>query len=242
VTEAILEEPFGRVVVPEAKERLRAFELATRDAFNQLMDELSENPDQWPQRVRPISRDGRTLLYTHPRPPLEITYEIDPPRQRAYFLHFAAPQVETGKPLFISYSHQDQQWLDTVRKWLVALEQNGLVRIWSDNEIAPGQDWRHEIEEALTEARAALLLVTQNFLASTYIQTQELPRLLEAARSKGVAILWIAIGECLYEESAIERYQALNDPRRPLATLSAAQQDAVLKEIHGKMKRALQPA
>ena len=33
---------------------------------------------------------------------------------REQFLHFAAPKGETGKPVFISYSHQDQEWLQVV--------------------------------------------------------------------------------------------------------------------------------
>ena len=241
MTETTLEEAFGRIVPPEARTRLRNFDPPTQNTFNQIMDELAENPDRYPQRVRAISRDGRILLYAHPRPPLEITYEVDRPRQRIYFTHFAETKVETGKPVFISYSHQDQQWLEKIRNWLSPLEQKGLVRIWADSEIAPGQEWQKEIARALAEARTALLLVTQNFLSSQFIQTQELPLLLDAAREKGVSILWIAVAECLYEESPIQRYQAVNDPKKPLSTLSATELDSALKQIYGKIKTTVQP-
>lgn len=68
--EAAIQEGFARMVLSQAKERLRTFDLTTRDAFNQLMDELADNPDQYPQRVRAVSRDGKTVLYTHPKPVL----------------------------------------------------------------------------------------------------------------------------------------------------------------------------
>lgn len=235
-----LEQGFARIVVRGAKERLHEFDLATRDAFNQIMDELAENPDQYPQRARPISRDGRTLLYTHPRPPFEVTYEVDRDKQLIYFLHFAAPKLDTGKPVFVSYSHQDQDWLQRIRPFLSPLEQKGLVRIWTDTDITPGQDWRKEIERALGEAKAALLLVTQNFLASDFIQSRELPQLLDAARDKGVIILWIAVAESLYEEYPIKQYQAVNDPKRPLVRLQPAELDSALKDMYGKIKTALE--
>lgn len=171
---------------------------------------------------------------------VEITYEIDRDRQVIYFSHFAAPRLNPGKPLFISYSHEDQEWIQKIRIWLAPLEQKGLVRIWTDGDIKPGQEWRKEIEQALTEAKAALLLVTQNFLASDFIQTRELPSLLEAAREKGLVILWIAVAECLYEDSPIERYQAMNDPKRPLAKLKPDELDSALKAIYGKLRDVVQ--
>jgi len=216
------------------------FDLTTRDALNRVMDEIAENPRGHPERIRPLSRDGRTLLYTHPNPALEITFEIDQQRQVVYILHVAAPRIDTGKPVFVSYSHKDVDWLTRIRTWLAPLEQRGLLRIWADTDITPGEEWRKEIQRALDQARVALLLVSQAFLASTFVQRKELPDLLDAAKEKGTLILWIAVGDSLYTEYAIERYQAVNDPSRPLATLAKEEIDTVLKGIYGKVKSAVE--
>ncbi|NIR32019.1 MAG: toll/interleukin-1 receptor domain-containing protein, partial [Gammaproteobacteria bacterium] len=68
----------------------------------------------------------------------------------------------------------------------------------------------------MTSARLAILLVSQNFLASEFIPGEELSPILEAAESEGVSVLWIAVSEAAYEDTGIERYQALNDPHKPL--------------------------
>ena len=41
-----------------------------------IQDALQTDPDAFPDRVKPISLDGKMRLYRHPSPPLEITYEV----------------------------------------------------------------------------------------------------------------------------------------------------------------------
>lgn len=233
-------EGFARIVTSPARDRLRTFDITTRDALNQLMDDLADNPDQYPLRVRSISRDGRTLLYTHERPPFEITFELDREQRKIYFLHFAAPRLDTPKLVFISYCHRDQEWVEKIKKWLDPLAQKGLLGMWADTDIKPGEDWRKAIEKALTDAKAALLLVTQDFLTSEFIRTHELPQLLDAAKANGVVILWVAVADSLWKEYAIERYQAVNDPQRPLATLRQDELDTTMRELYTKIKVAVE--
>lgn len=201
-----------------------------------LMDDLCEAPQRHPRRLRPVSRDGKTLVYKHPDPPLEITFELDDDTCEIYFLHFAATTVEARKKVFISYSHQDKEWLDQLRKWLKPLEQGGLLDFWDDGKIEPGDDWRQEIEEALGSAKLAVLLVSQNFLTSEFIPNQELTPILEKAESEGVPVLWIAVSESTYEDSPIERFQAVNDPGMPLDTLEPKDLNRQLKEIYKALR------
>ena len=108
-----------------------------------LIDDLTEDPDQFPLRIQSLGRGtngGDLLLYTHPDFPLEIMYEMDRPKHIIYFLHFAAPLVELKK-VFVSYSHQDMQWLDRLRKFLKPLEDRGLIRVWDDRMIGVGTKW-----------------------------------------------------------------------------------------------------
>jgi hypothetical protein len=119
--------------------------------------------------------------------------------------------------LFISYSHKDKKWLDRFRKMLSPLEQKKTMSIWADNEIEPGNEWKREIEKALSSAKVALLLVSQDFLDSRFIMEQELPFFLKAAKDKGLVLYWVLLDHCLVEETEITDYQAAHDIKKPLS-------------------------
>jgi len=124
----------------------------------------------------------------------------------------------SGKPLssaakrerdgvFISYSHKDSALFDELITMLAPVKER--LKIWTDEMIRPGELWRQEIEKALASAKAAILLVSPDFLESDFIGKHELPKLLEVAREKGLQILWINVKESLVQSTEIGRYQAL---------------------------------
>jgi len=218
---------------------LRTLPSNLQQALVDVIAALVEDPDKYPHRNRAISRDGKVLVYTHPEPPLEVTYELDLDRRIIYFLHFAAPVLEITKRLFVSYSHQDKDWLNELRKWLKTLEKSDEVKIWDDREIEAGTKWRDEITRSLQSAEVAVLLVSQNFLASDFILEHEMPPLLEAAERRGLKILWIAVRRSAVADSPLKQYQALNDPSRPLESLGQDELDEAFHQIYMQIKQEL---
>ncbi len=142
--------------------------------------------------------------------------------------------------VFISYSHQDREWLERLQVMLKPLLRKDALRIWDDSQIRPGAEWRQDIENALASAAIAVLLVSPHFLASDFIAEHELPPLLEAAKREGVKILWVAVSYCLVEETEIELYQAVNGPAKPLSSFSGAELDRELLQIAKAIKAAVQ--
>ncbi len=140
--------------------------------------------------------------------------------------------------IFISYSHMDKDWLEKLQTMLKPLMRNKTINVWDDTRIKAGAKWREEITKALAAAKVAVLMVSPNFLASEFINQEELPHLLKAAEEERLTIIWVHVSYCLYEESEIGDYQAAHDTSKPLDTLSSGELNQVLREIVQKIKVA----
>jgi hypothetical protein len=142
--------------------------------------------------------------------------------------------------VFISYAHKDDQsWLDTLRGHLSWLERQHGVEFWTDRDIEPGEKWHETIRSALDSAKVGMLLVSPDFLASSYIMSNELPRMLEAAESDGLRIFWIPLRPSAYKHSPIARFQAAHAPDRPLSSLRPAERDQAFVDIGEMLAKAL---
>ena len=141
--------------------------------------------------------------------------------------------------VFVSYSHKNKKWMDRFREMLTPLLAEGKLKVWDDSRIQTGSDWRAEIDQALRNASVAILLVSPEFLASDFIVRNELYPLLEAAKSRGVKIWWVAISDCLYHKTPLESFQAANDPAKPLDSLNKPACNKEIRAICEKLAQLL---
>jgi hypothetical protein len=94
--------------------------------------------------------------------------------------------------IFVSYSHHDSDW--RAQLFDDGLETTfGDCQVWSDAQLRAGDRWREQIEQRLAGAAVAVLLVSAQFLESTFIAERELPTILARAQQAGLRVVWIPI-------------------------------------------------
>ena len=151
-------------------------------------------------------------------------------------------------PVFVSYAHEDESYLNQLLTVLKPLEMQDQVCAWSDLKIGVGKEWESAIEVSIGNAKAAVLLISQHFLASEFIRQSELPRLLDE-RCQGLPIFPLIVGPCLYDlavfkypdpEDGPEAFQlasiqTVNSPEKPLSKMAKSEREEVLVELARKL-------
>jgi hypothetical protein len=130
--------------------------------------------------------------------------------------------------VFVSYSHADEKWHERFILMAKPLKRFTDINVWSDKQIAAGNNWRNEIDKALNTATIAILLVSDSFLASDFIMDYELPRLLSARREGKVTVFWVPLTPCQYKMTGLSDIQAVTNPRRPLSAMTEFEFKSVL--------------
>ena len=116
----------------------------------------------------------------------------------------------------MSYSHKDDRWRDALKSNLEILEREGVVEVWHDQRIMPGDKWDDAIKERLAEAEIVVFLVSADLLASEYVWEVELAMALEQQRNGQSAVLPVIVRTCSWKRTALRELQALPDGGRPL--------------------------
>ena len=115
--------------------------------------------------------------------------------------------------IFISYSHKDEKpWKELIEGHLRVAERQGAFDVWSDRRMAGGDAWRKEIDKALDAADIAVLLISHNFLTSSFIMDHEVNVLLERKQREGLRLYPILIRSCNWQ--SVSWVESLN--LRPL--------------------------
>jgi len=169
----------------------------------------------------------------------------------AYFDEIAKQEIlpkkaaEHRKKIFISYAHASEErtkWAKRIQIHLEGLTNSTDFEVWADNKIEPGQRWREQIEQAINNSRVAILVITADYLKSKFVRETELPLLLEAADADGARVFCIYGSDVNFSGNTkrLLRYQFVNDFKRPLLSLSEAEQETVFKELSIAVENALE--
>jgi hypothetical protein len=119
--------------------------------------------------------------------------------------------------VFISYSHKDNDWFDEDSKFSLVpfLKRYFKARIdfWFDPELSKnhtGERYKEIIEKQINESEFAILLLSNEFVSSSFIEEVEIPLIRELFDLKKIQIIPILVGPVdLSKHEAFEWLQEL---------------------------------
>lgn len=142
--------------------------------------------------------------------------------------------------IFISYSHKDKLWIERLKVHFKPLERDGLLALWDDSQILASDKWKPEILNAIKAASAAILLLSADFLASEFIQDEEIPRLLKSQEELGLKIFPLLLKPCRFKQTTqISQFQALNPELKPLSAMDENEQEYLWVKLTEQVEEIL---
>ena len=153
--------------------------------------------------------------------------------------------------VFVSYAREDKQWLDPDHRFnlvpfLVESLRRHNVVFWFDTELKPGDEYKRNIEAEIDQAQIALLIVSQHFLNSEFIESREMPRIAERASRGQIIVIPVLVEPCDWSD-----YPFLSDrqmvPSSPLIDYTVSDPSwakvkyQILDGLKAQLKRLREP-
>jgi hypothetical protein len=120
--------------------------------------------------------------------------------------------------LFYSYAHEDEPLREALEAHLSVLRRERVITAWHDRMIEPGSDWDGRIDEHINSAGIILLLVSADFINSSYCFDVEARRALDRHEAGEARVVPVILRPCDWQETPIRRLQALPRGGKPITT------------------------
>ena len=119
--------------------------------------------------------------------------------------------------VFLSYSHQDSAVLEQLHKHLAILRRQGHIETWFDRDILAGSELDAEIAENLESADLFFLLVSADFLDSSYCFDREMQRALQRHDCGEARVIPIIAEPCDWKPTKLGDLRALPKDGLPIS-------------------------
>lgn len=140
---------------------------------------------------------------------VELIY--DEIRNSSSFLNIIDYWKKQKVSVFVSYSHEDKEYLNEFKKYIKVFEQNELISRWDDNELIAGEKWDETIKDKMAASDIVLFLISASSLVSEYIQKYELQEAVKLNENSEVFIIPVIIKDCLWDMTKFSEFQVLPD-------------------------------
>ncbi|WP_298247330.1 toll/interleukin-1 receptor domain-containing protein [uncultured Christiangramia sp.] len=118
---------------------------------------------------------------------------------------------------FISYSHQDKNYLDLLHKHLSQLTREELINTWTDEEIKAGSNIDQGVSQSLQNAKLFLALLSPDYIDSEYCYEKEFKTALSKEENGELIIVPIIVEPCDWLNTPFKKFKALPKDGKPVS-------------------------
>lgn len=139
--------------------------------------------------------------------------------------------------VFFSYSHKDEAYRDQLETHLALLKHQGLINAWHDRRINAGDEVDDAIFAKLETADIILLLVSSDFISSSYCYSKEMQRAMERHSAGQARVIPVILRHCMWHGAPFGKLMALPLDGKPIA--SWPDRDEALAQVASEIAKAL---
>jgi TIR domain len=146
--------------------------------------------------------------------------------------------------VFVSYSHKDEDLRDALERHLALLKNEGIISVWYDRKILAGQEFGPAIDANLSDAQIVLLLVSADFLASSYCWGVEVKLAMRLHESNAAKVVPVILRACDWRSAPFGKILAAPKDGKPITSWSNMDEAFydVAKQIRGAAEAMKGPA
>ncbi len=138
--------------------------------------------------------------------------------------------------VFFSYSHKDEALRDQIETQLSSLKRRGVIDVWHDRRIGPGEEFAAVIDHQIETDDIILLLVSADFIASDYCYEIEMKRALERHEAGEAIVIPVILRACDWHDEPFGKLNATPPDGKPITQY--ADRDQAFLEVAKAVKDA----
>ena len=118
----------------------------------------------------------------------------------------------------LALTPEDIHLYEEIRGRLVSLSRQGLIEIYSDNDISAGSDSDYIIKDRMDEAHIIVLLLSPDFSKSDRCSEMEMPYALECHTIKKASVIPVLLRPMMWEILPIKQFHLIPKNGKPVTT------------------------
>lgn len=142
--------------------------------------------------------------------------------------------------IFIHHHHHDKSYAKKFKQLLTPLESKAAIHIWDDKRIQTEENWQSGVDKLLLSAKAVVLIISPDYLASQPIHEAAMAPLLTRAAHNGTSIIPLILQPSRFQFIKwLSCYTPVNSAYQPLSAIPQDKQDEVMMNLLSQVEIAL---